>query len=89
MAPSYIAAIVTQMLEIVVTEAACEADLEMPSDPARVQEIGWILHGAVSHLAIRRHVYGNTNPLKVKEVLGLQVKSFLTGLVAILPRRRS
>ena len=84
MAPAYIAAIVTQMLEIIVAEAAHEQGLELPDDPAVVQEIGWILHGAVSHLAIRRHVYANTNPTPVHAVLQLQVRNFLAGLPAVL-----
>jgi AcrR family transcriptional regulator len=84
MAPAYIAAIVTHMLEIIVAEAAHEQGLELPEDPAVVQEIGWILHGAVSHLAIRRHVYANTNPTPVPEVLRLQVRNFLAGLPAVL-----
>jgi len=84
MAPAYIAAIVTQMLEIIVAEAAHEQGLELPADPAVVQEIGWILHGAISHLAIRRHVYANTNPTPVHAVLQLHVRSFLAGLPAVL-----
>lgn len=85
MAPTYIAAIVTHMLEIVVAEAAHEQGLELPSDPALVQEVGWILHGAVSHLAIRRHVYANTNPLPAHDVIALHIRAFLGGLPAVLP----
>ena len=88
MAPDYIAAIVTHMLEIVVAEAASEQGLKVPADPAQVQEIGWILHGAVSHLAIRRHVYANDNPTPAHDVIALQVRSFLGGLPAILPPAR-
>jgi len=88
MAPAYIAAIVTHMLEIIVGEAAAEQALKVPTDPAQVQEIGWILHGAVSHLAIRRHVYANTNPLPAHDVIALQVRSFLGGLPAVLPPAR-
>lgn len=86
MAPAYINAIVTHMLEIIVAEAALEQGLEVPADPASVQEIGWILHGAVSHLAIRRHIYGNDNPMAVREVLGLHVRSFIGGLGTVLKR---
>lgn len=85
MAPAYIATIVTHTLEIIVAEAAHEQHLEVSVDAARVQEIGWILHGAVSHLAIRRHVYGNTNPVPTDEVITLQVRVFLAGLDAVLP----
>ena len=85
MAPTYIASIIMQLLEIVVEEAAREAGLQAPEDHAQGQEIGWILHGAVSHLAIRRHIYRDKTPLDVDKVIALQVKSFLGGLRAILP----
>ena len=85
MAPAYIAAIVTHMLEIIVEEAAWSHRLRKPADAATTQEVGWILHGAVSHLAIRRHVYRNTNPLAVDKVIAIQVRSFLAGLNAVLP----
>lgn len=88
MAPAYISAIVTHMLEIVVAEAALEQGLKVPADPAQVQEVGWILHGAVSHLAIRRHVYANTNPLPAHDVIALHIRSFLGGLPAVLPPLR-
>jgi AcrR family transcriptional regulator len=85
MAPTYIAAILTHMLEIVVAEAADEQGLKPPVDAALVQEVGWILHGAVSHLAIRRHVYANTNPMPAHDVIALHIRSFLAGLPAVLP----
>lgn len=85
MAPTYIASIITNLLETVMEEAAHEAGLRLPRDHAELQEIGWILHGAVSHLAIRRHIYHNQTPLDVEKVLALQVKSFLGGIRAILP----
>jgi AcrR family transcriptional regulator len=88
MAPSYISAIVTHMLEIVVAEATLEQGLKAPTDPAQVQEVGWILHGAISHLAIRRHVYANTNPLPAHDVIALHIRSFLGGLPAVLPPAR-
>jgi AcrR family transcriptional regulator len=88
MAPAYIAAIVTHMLEIIVAEAAHEQGLRFPTDPAQAQEVGWILHGAVSHLAIRRHIYANTNPLPEHEVIAMHVRSFLGGLKAVLPASR-
>ena len=67
-----------------VAEAAHEKGLAAPTDAAHVQEIGWILHGAVSHLAIRRHVYGNANPVPSGEVIAMQVRVFLAGLDAVL-----
>ena len=85
MAPTYIASIITQLLETVMEEAAHEAGLRLPQDHAELQEIGWILHGAVSHLAIRRHIYHDRTALDVNRVIALQVTSFLAGLKAILP----
>ena len=88
MAPAYISAIVTHMLEIVVAEAAHEQGLKLPADAALIQEIGWILHGAVSHLAIRRHIYASDNPVPAHDVIALHIRSFLAGLPAALPARR-
>lgn len=85
MAPTYIAGIVTHLLEIIVNEAAHEAGLRAPEDPALMQEIGWILHGTISHLAIRRHIYGQPNPIEAAKVVELHVKSFLGGLKNVLP----
>lgn len=85
MAPAYISAILAHMLEITVSETAFELGLQAPADAAELQELGWILHGAVSHLAIRRHVYGNTNPLPAGRVIGLHIRSFLGGLRTLLP----
>ena len=85
MAPSYIGRIVTNLLEIMVDEAAREAGLRSPDDPALKHEIGWTLHGAVSHLAIRRHIYHDANPYDPKPVIAMHVASFLAGLKAILP----
>lgn len=85
MAPTYIASIIKHLLEIITEEAVQEAGLRLPEDHAHLQEIGWILHGAVSHLAIRRHIYHDKTPLAVEKVIALQVKSFLGGLKTILP----
>lgn len=87
MAPTYIAEVITRMLEVIVAEACAERGVQPPADPARRHELGWMLHGAVSHLAIRRHIYGNTNATPVDEVLAMQVKLFLAGLAAALPAR--
>ena len=85
MAPAYIGKIVTHTLALIVDEAAFEQGLQAPGDEAVRQELGWVLHGAVSHLAIRRHVYGNENPLPAPEAIALQVRVFLGGLHAFLP----
>jgi AcrR family transcriptional regulator len=86
MAPTFIAQIVTHLMETIVKEAAQEAGLTAPDNAAQCQEIGWILHGTVSHLAIRRHLYGGGSSLPVEQVLQMHVKSFLSGLPALLAK---
>lgn len=84
-APKYIAAIVTQLVELIVAETAHEAGLKVPEDdPALVQEIGWILHGAVSHLAIRRQIYRDDRPVDAERAIELHVKLFVAGLGGLL-----
>lgn len=83
-APTYIAAIITRMLELIVEEAAHEFRLGLPPEPARRHELGWTLHGAVSHLAIRRHIYHSVNPVPADEVIAMYVRAFLAGLPAAL-----
>lgn len=85
MAPTYIHSVITHLLEILVTEAAHEAGLAVPKNRAEQQEIGWILHGAVSHLAVRRHIYRDKTPLEIEKVIALQIGSFLAGLGTLLP----
>ncbi len=85
MAPTYIAEVITRMLEVIVDEACAELGRRPPSARERKHELGWLLHGAVSHLAIRRHVYANANPTPVEDVIGMQVGVFLAGLGAALP----
>lgn len=85
MAPTYIAQVITRMLEVIVDEACAERGLRPPARRELKHELGWSLHGAVSHLAIRRHIYANTNPIPVAEVIGLHVRVFLAGLAAALP----
>lgn len=87
MAPTYIAEVLVRMLEVVVAEACAALGVRPPPSRAQKHELGWILHGAVSHLAIRRHIYANTNPTPVDEVIALQARVFLAGLAATLPRR--
>jgi AcrR family transcriptional regulator len=84
MAPDYIASIIRKLLETIVAEAAAEQGLKLPSSSPLVHEVGWILHGAVSHFAIRRHLYGASLDISVEQVIALQVRSFLRGLAASL-----
>ncbi|OGA42229.1 MAG: TetR family transcriptional regulator [Betaproteobacteria bacterium RIFCSPLOWO2_12_FULL_68_19] len=87
MAPSYIAEVITRMLEIIVAEACAERGVRPPAQRALKHELGWLLHGAVSHLAIRRHIYANSNPTPVEDVIAMHVQLFLAGLAAALPAR--
>lgn len=89
MAPTYIAQIITRMLEVIVDEACSERGLEPPATRELKHELGWLLHGAVSHLAIRRHLYGSNNPTPVQSVIAMQIEVYLAGLAAALPAERS
>jgi AcrR family transcriptional regulator len=84
MAPHYISDIIRTLLETIVSEAAHEARRKLPAQPAVLQELGWTLHGAVSHLAIRRHIYRNATELDPDQVIDMHVKAFLAGVQAIL-----
>ena len=84
-APAYTNAILTHALEIIVTETVHELGLGMPSDPAHLAEVGWLLHGSVSHLAIRRRIYSNENNTSVEAVIAMHVRAFLTSLPTLLP----
>ncbi|MEZ5665016.1 MAG: TetR/AcrR family transcriptional regulator [Burkholderiaceae bacterium] len=84
MAPTYIAAIIKTLLDTVVEEAAADAQLPLPEEPALRQEIGWLLHGNVSHLAIRRHIYHDATPMPMDDVIRLHVKAYLAAVPALL-----
>jgi AcrR family transcriptional regulator len=85
MAPTYTDAVVTHALEIIVGEAAHDAGRAVPADKARLTEIGWLLHGAVSHLAIRRRIYANDNATPPEEVIAMSVRAFLASIPAMFP----
>ena len=87
MAPTYIAEVITRMLEVIVAEACAERGVRPPPSRHFRHELGWLLHGAVSHLAIRRHIYANTNPTPVEEVIAMYVELFLAGVAAALPAK--
>ena len=76
-APTYIADVVRNLLQIVTEEAAFEAGVKPPAEPALMQELGWVLHGNISHLGIRRHVYRDTTSVPVDTVIEMHVKAFL------------
>ena len=82
MTGSYIDAIVKQLLEAVVHEAAMARHIAVPQSRELIHELGWILHGAVSHLAIRQHVYGASQSVAVEDILTIHIAAFLDGLPA-------
>lgn len=87
MASHYIGSIIVELLETIVDEAAADAALDLPSDRSEWQEIAWTLHGAVSHLAIRRHVYRHESRIPAKEVIAIHVASFVNGLPFVLQHK--
>ena len=66
-------------METIVEEAAVEQGVTAPDDPIVVRELGWMLHGTVSHLAIRRHLYHASKGLPVADIIRIHVASFLGG----------
>jgi AcrR family transcriptional regulator len=79
MAPDYNQAILLETLELIVTETAADQNIEVPRDRALRHEIAWVLHGAVSHFAIRRHIYGASQTVSPDRVIAMQVRAFLAG----------
>jgi AcrR family transcriptional regulator len=88
MAPDYTRAILMEMLETVVAEVAHEKRLAVPRQRRIVHEIGWILHGAVSHLAIRRHIYRLSQDIDEDQILAMHVRTFIAGFAAALEAAR-
>ena len=60
----------------------------MPRQRKTVHEIGWVLHGAVVHLAIRRHLYKLSQEIDEDRVLALHVSSFIAGFAATVDAAR-
>ena len=79
MAPNYISAIITTLLNTIVQETAIEQGVTLPDDPVVIHELGWTLHGAASHLAIRRHLYHASQLVPVDDVIRMHVRAFLGG----------
>jgi AcrR family transcriptional regulator len=84
MAPTYIAAIIRTLLNTIIEEAAFDAGLALPTDPGLAQEMGWTLHGNISHLAIRRHVYRDGTTQDVDKVIALHITAFLASVPVML-----
>jgi len=84
MAPRYISGVILRLLETIVEEVAAERGVAVPAEKPVVHEIGWILHGAVSHLAIRRHLFHANLTVPVEVVLDAQIDAFLAGFEAMV-----
>ncbi len=82
MAPNYTSAMVLQLLETIMAEAGREQDIAIPADKDLQHEIAWTLHGALSHYAIRRHLYGFPQPVPEDRVIAIHVAQFLDGFRA-------
>jgi AcrR family transcriptional regulator len=80
--PDYVAVIFLEMIETIVRETAHEQRVELRLERELVHEIGWMLHGAVSHFAIRRRLYASRQAIPEDRVLALQVRMFVAGFAA-------
>jgi AcrR family transcriptional regulator len=79
MAPNYTSSLLLQLFEIIVGEAAHEQGVAIPANKSLQHVIGWTLHGALSHYAIRRHLYEFPQPVPEDEVVAIHVAQFLGG----------
>ena len=84
MASTYSNAVVSHALEIIVGEAAHDARRAVPSSADEVREVGWLLHGAVSHLAIRRRIYESDEAMPASEVIAMTVRAYLASIPVLL-----
>jgi AcrR family transcriptional regulator len=82
MAPNYTSSMVLQLLETIVAEACHEQSVIVPPSKDLQHEIGWTLHGALSHYAIRRHLYGFPQYAAEDTVVAIHVTQFLGGFRA-------
>lgn len=89
MAPDYNDAIIHELLKTIVAEAAHAQKVELPRDPVLLHEMGWALHGAVAHFAIRRHLYAASQQILEERVVALHVRLFLTGFAAMTAAARA
>lgn len=88
MAPDYNQAILLEMLELIAAETAADQNIELPHDRALQHEIAWVLHGAVSHFAIRRHIYGASQAVSPERMIAMQVRAFIDGFGAAVAEAR-
>ena len=84
MAPEYISTVITQLMEVLVREVADEKGLSLPDDTAALHEMGWTLHGAIPHYAIRRHLYHTSQVLPEDKVIAMHVRTFIAGFESMV-----
>lgn len=84
MAPDYIASIITQLLDVIMSEVAIELGVTLPDDPDVTREMAWTLHGAISHYAIRRHIYKASFRVPEEHVVSMSVGMFLGGFQSMV-----
>ncbi|UZE46932.1 TetR/AcrR family transcriptional regulator [Rhodopseudomonas sp. P2A-2r] len=82
MAPNYTSTVVIQLLETIMAEAAHEQSIKLPADKDLLHEIAWTLHGALSHYAIRRHLYRFDQSVPEESVVAIHIAQFLGGFRA-------
>ena len=82
-APQFISDFVTQLVELIVTELAHEKKLLLPlNQQAFLHELAWVLHGSISHLAIRSHIYDHQRSVEINSIISAHVKIFVAGFSA-------
>lgn len=84
MAPDYISTIIKDLMVTITRETAFEQGVDLPGDQALLHEIGWTLHGAVSHFAIRRHLYQASQQIPEDQVLAMHIASFVHGFRSLV-----
>jgi AcrR family transcriptional regulator len=88
MAPKYIQGIILRLLETIVEEVAADRRVILPKSKPIIHEIGWVLHGAVSHLAIRRHLFHANLNVPEDLVVNAQITAFLVGFASMVEELR-
>jgi AcrR family transcriptional regulator len=89
MAPDYNQAILLETLELIVAETAADQKVALPKDRALLHELAYVLHGAVSHFAIRRHIYGASQSVPIDRIVALEIRSFLAGFATAAAEARA
>jgi AcrR family transcriptional regulator len=84
MAPKYISSTIKLLLETIVAEVAHEQEIALPDDKPLLHEVGWTLHGAISHLAIRKHLYHASQSVPEEMIIATHVRAFLAGFPAMV-----